>query len=74
MTKSSNTQNFMEKRLEELRIELAKGQRQLEFLDNQRRDVRDTMLRITGAIRVLEELLSPEGQESPERPLESATA
>jgi prefoldin subunit 5 len=64
----------MEKRLEELRIELAKGQRQLDLLDHQRHEVRDTMLRITGAIRVLEELLSPEGQNAPERPLESASA
>jgi prefoldin subunit 5 len=52
----------MEKRLEELRGELAKGQRHLEALDNQRREVRDTILRISGAIRVLEELLA--GQEA----------
>lgn len=52
----------MEKRLEELRGELAKGQRHLESLDNQRREVRDTVLRISGAIRVLEELLA--GQEA----------
>jgi len=48
----------MEKRLEELRSELAKGQRQLQVLDHQRQEVRDTMLRISGAIRVLEELLA----------------
>lgn len=63
----------MEKRLEELRIELAKGQRQFELIETRRQEVRDTILRISGAIRVLEELLPQEGQVSTER-LESAIA
>lgn len=63
---------LLEKRLEELRIELAKGQRQLEMIDIKRQEVRDTLLRITGAIRVLEEILQP-SQVSPER-VESAVA
>ena len=63
---------LLEKRLEELRIELAKGQRQLEMIDIKRQEVRDTVLRITGAIRVLEEILQP-SQVSPER-VESAVA
>jgi hypothetical protein len=45
------------KRLEELRAELEKGQRHLEGLDRQRQEMRDTLLRISGAIQVLEELL-----------------
>jgi hypothetical protein len=64
----------MEKRLEELRLELAKGQRQLEMLDYQRREVRDTVLRISGAIRVLEELLAQQEQGSSDRALSAASA
>jgi prefoldin subunit 5 len=44
------------KRLEILREEYAKGQQQLAMLDQKRAEVRDTLLRITGAIQVLEEL------------------
>ena len=51
----------MQKRLEELRSELAKGQRRLELLDRERQEVRDTMLRISGAIWVLEEMTSENG-------------
>lgn len=47
----------MKQKLEELRQELAKGQHHLDLLDQQRQQVRDTLLRITGAIHVLEELL-----------------
>ncbi|HEY3341832.1 MAG TPA: hypothetical protein VGK81_07430 [Anaerolineae bacterium] len=43
-------------RLQTLREEFDKGQRQLEQLDHQRQEVRDTLLRISGAIQVLEEL------------------
>jgi prefoldin subunit 5 len=46
----------MKERLQELRSELAKGQRRLEVLDRDRQEVRDTMLRISGAIQVLEEI------------------
>jgi hypothetical protein len=63
----------MEKRLEELRVELAKGERQFELIETRRQEVRDTILRISGAIRVLEELLPHEGQVSADR-VESATA
>jgi hypothetical protein len=49
--------NPIEKRLRELRAESEKGQRQLEGLDRQRQEMRDTLLRISGAIQVLEELL-----------------
>ena len=43
-------------RLQTLRDEFAKGQRQLDQLDRERQEVRDTLLRISGAIQVLEEL------------------
>jgi hypothetical protein len=46
----------IDERLEELRIERMKGERQLEALRQQRRAVRETVLRIAGAIQVLEEL------------------
>ena len=52
------------KRLEELQTELAKGQRHLEALDHERQEVRDTLLRITGAIQVLEELVKQNNSES----------
>ena len=45
-------------RLQELRSEYASGQAQLLELDKQRDGVRDQMLRIDGAIRVLEEQLA----------------
>jgi hypothetical protein len=50
----------MEKRLLELREELDKGRKQLDHLDYQRKETRDTMLRISGAIQALEELLKEE--------------
>jgi hypothetical protein len=47
----------MKQKLDELRQELAKGQHHLDLLNQQREQVRDTLLRISGAIHVLEELL-----------------
>ena len=62
----------MLERLEELKEELAKGQKRLETLDRERQDVRDTMLRISGAIQVLEELIRKRnGKESVEALVES---
>lgn len=43
-------------RLGQLREERARGERQLELLDRHRAELRDTLLRIAGAIQVLEEL------------------
>ncbi len=54
--------SILSKRLEELRAELMKGQWRLEALDQERQEVRDTLLRISGAIQVLQEL---EGQKEP---------
>ena len=45
-------------RLAELRSEAQAGAQQLELLDARRVELRDTLLRIGGAIQVLEELLA----------------
>lgn len=52
----------MKERLAELRLEFEKGQQHLQMLDQQRAEVRDTLLRISGAIQVLEELLKQDSQ------------
>ena len=44
-------------RLQELRAELARGETQLAELDQRRAAMRDTLLRISGAVQVLQELL-----------------
>ena len=54
----------MNERLAQLRAELEKGQQRMRMLDRERQEVRDTMLRISGAIRVLEELLEQKGSET----------
>jgi prefoldin subunit 5 len=60
----------MEKRLEELKSELAAGEKLLADLQAQQASVQQTMLRIAGAIQVLQELLGHEpGEEArPPRP------
>lgn len=59
----------MEKRLAELREQLEIGQQQLAILDRQRAELRDTLLRIGGAVQVLEELLAPDGGVPDREPL-----
>jgi prefoldin subunit 5 len=54
----------MNERLEQLRAELEKGRQRMRALDRERQEVRDTMLRISGAIRVLEEMLE-QGEHAP---------
>jgi prefoldin subunit 5 len=49
----------MNERLTQLRKELEKGQQQMALLEQRRQEVRDTILRISGAIQVLEELQAP---------------
>jgi len=56
---------MFQQRLNELRTELAKGEQQLERLDRERSGVRDTILRIQGAIQVLEELAVAESEPRP---------
>jgi uncharacterized coiled-coil protein SlyX len=48
----------LEQRLAALREELAVGRRLLDDLQTRQAEVQDTMLRITGAIQVLEEELA----------------
>jgi hypothetical protein len=48
----------MKERLRILKEEYQKGCRQLDLLDRKRAEARDTLLRISGAIQVLEELIT----------------
>jgi hypothetical protein len=50
----------MNDRLKQLRSELEKGRQHMQTLDRERESVRETMLRISGAIQVLEELIEQE--------------
>lgn len=56
------TQEQMEHRLEELKSEHQKGVQQLTELDEKGRSLKDTLLRISGAIQVLEEMIAPSKQ------------
>jgi hypothetical protein len=51
---------MLARRLEALREEFGKGQQQLALIEQKRSEVRDTLLRISGAIQVLEELMAEE--------------
>ena len=51
----------LQQRLEELKQEFAAGQKMLADLDAQQADLKQTLLRISGAIQVLEEMLENEG-------------
>jgi len=53
---------WLEARLRMLKDEYAKGQAQLNTLHNQLGSLRETMLRISGAVMVLEEILSSSTQ------------
>jgi hypothetical protein len=69
MTQESSTDpevvmDRMEARLAELKREYQTGERQLRELVQQESALRETLLRISGAIQVLEELL-PEGPAAP---------
>lgn len=48
----------IQQRLETLRTEFEKGQNQLRELTNQQNHLQETMLRIQGAMQVLDEMLS----------------
>jgi hypothetical protein len=64
----------MKDRLAQLRKELEKGSQRLKLLDCERQEVRDTMLRISGAIRVLEEIMAQEVRPAPAPELATASA
>jgi hypothetical protein len=49
------------RRLEELRGELSRGEASLEELDRRRGAIRAQLLRISGAVQVLEEMLAAAG-------------
>ena len=51
-------QNQIENRLNELKAEFESGQKMMQDLEQKRTNLEKTMLRISGAIQVLEELLS----------------
>ena len=63
----------LEKRLRELRAEFESGQHMLADLEKQRLGLEKTLLRISGAIQVLEEELGRE-QDSTDLPLEQFNA
>ncbi len=52
----------LEQRLKELRFEFESGQKTLADMELKQSNVRNTLLRISGAIQVLEEELKKEGQ------------
>jgi hypothetical protein len=56
MTINNPMTTMIEERLRQLRAEYARGEQQMAQLDQQRRELHETMLRISGAILVLEEL------------------
>jgi hypothetical protein len=51
-------------RLNQLKEEFRKGQEQMAILDRKRAEVRDLLLRISGAIQVLEELIAEQREQS----------
>ncbi|MFQ5633298.1 MAG: hypothetical protein ACE5I1_31420 [bacterium] len=52
----------LQNRLKELKTEFEAGQKRLAELDTQRAGLRETLLRISGSIQVLEEALSENGK------------
>lgn len=58
----------LRQRLEALRAEYAKGQQTLQELESQITSVRATLLRISGAVQVLQETLGDEAEQPPQWP------
>ena len=59
----------LRQRLEQLRAEYDKGRKTLEDLEAQAQNVRATMLRISGAVQVLQEELGEAEDSKESRPL-----
>jgi prefoldin subunit 5 len=64
----------MNDRLVQLKKELEKGQQQMALLEQRRQELRDTILRISGAIQVLEELQAQSAEAERDRQTASAAA
>lgn len=56
----------LQKRLAELKSESEAGQKMLAELEKKRSDLETTLLRISGAIQVVEELMAQNGKEPKE--------
>jgi uncharacterized coiled-coil protein SlyX len=63
----------MQERLAELRRELAQGEQLLAELSTREVELRTSMLRIAGAIQVLDELLAADGSPGADAPPEATT-
>lgn len=57
----------LEQRLKELKAEFESGQKMLADLESKQANLRDTLLRISGAIQVLEEVLAEENGQEPDK-------
>lgn len=55
------------KRISELKADFEAGQTRLASLDREAAQLRETLLRISGAVQVLEETLSQSGEQAPRR-------
>ena len=56
----------LEQRLKELKAEFEAGQKMLAELDGKRNEIQTTLLRISGAIQVIDEMLGQENTATPE--------
>jgi predicted nuclease with TOPRIM domain len=61
-------QEQLHNRLEALKKEFETGQARLKELETEEAYVRETLLRISGAIQVLQELLEKNGREAGDKP------